>query len=132
MKKIMIIVLFSFVLMLSSCKIRDMAEKYDDEDYITSNFTQTVWIGKIETPSKVSFRSFSGSDLLTTIASNKSATITIDREITEGRFKVVLITHNDQIIELEDGTYYHQGTSSSARLKILGDNARGWYKIKIE
>ncbi len=132
MKKYIMILLFVFVLTLSSCKIKDMDLKYDDEDFITSNFHQTVYVGVVESRDKVSFRSFSGSELIGTIFSNDRATITIDREITEGRFKVVMVTDSDEIIELNDGTFDYHATEGTVRIKVIGDGARGWYKIKIE
>ena len=132
MKKYIMILLFVFVLTLSSCKIRDMDLKYDDEDFITSNFHQTVYIGKVETLSKVSFKSFSGSEIIATIFSNDRATITIDRESTEGRFKVVMITESDEIIELKNGTFDYHATEGTVRIKVIGDEARGWYKVNVE
>jgi len=132
MKKYMILILFVFLIALQGCTIKDMDIKYDDEDFITSNHHQSVYIGKVETFSKVSFKSFSGSELIATIFDGDTVAITIDREITEGRFKVVMVKDNDEIIELKDGSVTYHATDGTVRIKIIGDQAKGWYKVNVE
>jgi hypothetical protein len=132
MKKFLVIILIGLSFLLSSCTIKNMDQKYDDPDYITSNSYQTVYMSKIETRYKVSFKSFSGKELIGTIYSGDTATITIDRDITEGSFKVIMVKSNDEIIELKNGTADYKATNGTFRVIIVGDQAKGWYKVIIE
>jgi major membrane immunogen (membrane-anchored lipoprotein) len=132
MKKYLIIIIIGLSVLLSSCTIKNMDEKYDDASYITSNYYQTVYVGTIETRNKVSFQKFSGNDLIDTIYSGNSVTITIDREITEGRFKIVMVKSNDEITELKNGTFDYYANEGTVRIIAIGDQAKGWYKIIIE
>jgi len=132
MKKYLIIMIVVLSVLLSSCTIKNMDLKYDDADFITSNHYRTVYIATVQTRNKVSFKSFSGNELIDTIYSGDSATITIDREITEGRFKVVMVKSNDEIIEMKNGTIDYKATDGTVRIIIIGDQAKGWYKIIIE
>src|SRR5690606_9203533 len=123
MKKYIMTLFVLFLFMLSSCKIKDMDQKFDDVDYITSNSYQTVYVGKVETMNKVSFKSFSGSDLITTIYSGDQVGLTIDREITDGRFKIVMVSSTNEITELKDGTYDYHAADGTVKIKIIGDEA---------
>lgn len=115
---------------------------FDDEDKIVEDkdsYTYKKRIGKtVENEIDLKFSSFTGIETINRIKVNEEKEIifTFQSTIDDGDFKVVLITPEDEIINILEGT--SEGTESItlkkgiSKIKLVGKKAKGEVKINIQ
>lgn len=114
---------------------------FDDENKIVvqgDSYTYSTKKGKcIGNEADLKFASFSGMDTIFKITSDGQNDVVINFEavITKGDFKVVLITPDDEVINILHGTKKGSETialkEGTSRIKLVGKNANGKIRIKI-
>ncbi|WP_017473420.1 hypothetical protein [Amphibacillus jilinensis] len=115
---------------------------YDDEDRIASQSESQIYRNRRESVRNGDYHLsffFSGIDTLWTFESenNNGAILTVnyESEITEGRFKAVLVSPDDTIDVIFEGT--DQGTiqipleQGKSRFRIVGEEAEGEINLSI-
>lgn len=115
---------------------------FDDEDKIVEDkdsYTYKKRIGKtVENEIDLKFSLFTGIETINRIKVNEEKEIifTFQSTIDDGDFKVVLITPEDEIINILEGT--SEGTESitlkkgTSKIKLVGKKAKGEVKINFE
>ncbi len=133
MKKLSIfIMIFLMSLSLSACNFSEHGALYDDEERMLATGDTYSFLGKIEMNHSIEFNRFSGIYTLKSINVNGTITINVAMNITSGRFKVILVSDDDGIIELVEGENQLTLIDDRARLRIVGDDAKGSLDYSIE
>ncbi len=133
MKKVVgILVVCILVLTLSACNFSAHGELYDDEDRMMATGDTYSFLGMIELNDSIEFNRFSGIYTLKSFNVNGTLTIDLDMNITSGRFKVILVSDDDGIQELVEGINQVTLIDDRARLRIVGDDAKGSLDFSIE
>lgn len=133
MKKLsMMIMIFLMSLSLSACNFSEHGALYDDEERMLATGDTYSFLGKIEVNNSIEFNRFSGIYTLKSINVNGTITIHVAMNMTSGRFKVILVSDDDGIIELDEGENQLTLIDDRARLRIVGDDAKGSLDYSIE
>lgn len=142
MKKFTLHLFFIFIIslsliMLSSCgNINENKQSiYDDDGKIVRSGDSYNYVKKSENSTKykvgMTFGTFNGMDTLWRLESEGDASFTIeyDSEIDKGKFKCVLISPDDEVINIfeqsEEGIKTYKLLEGTSRIKIVGNNAGG-------
>ncbi len=86
----------------------------------------------------IKFSSFSGTDTIWKVLVEEDVDIVLDFKsvIDKGEFKVVLITPNDEIVNIINGTEERRQTillkKGTNRIKLVGKEAKGEIKMNID
>lgn len=132
MKKLVLFVLVCFVLFgLSACQFSEHGELYDNEDRLVATGDTYSFLGKYYTHDEITFKRFSGIYTLKSITQDDPFRITINMDISNGKFKCFLVDENDQLIELVQGDNEISSYVGRLRLRIAGDDARGKMSFTI-
>ena len=115
---------------------------FDDESKIINqgdSYTYLTRLGKsIGNEAGIEFTSFSGTDTIYRIVSDGENAVVFSFEsiVDKGDFKVVLITPDDEVINIVDGIKEGSETillkEGTSRIKLVGKKAKGEIKLKIE
>jgi hypothetical protein len=130
-------VVIIFILAISAAirygfKIDDKGKLFDDDQYIIAEGTSFSFFSKTGSDDQLQFEKFSGTYLLDSFADGSEIEIDLSIQINKGRFKVVLIDPNDQIIDLTSGINKISTITGEYRIKMVGDNAYGSIVMDIE
>ncbi|WP_026477187.1 hypothetical protein [Alkaliphilus transvaalensis] len=128
---IMALAIFNFPAPFDNSKQRAI---YDDNSKIVEAFDsysfQRRLGGNTEEETNITFN-FSGMETLWDITASQESTIQIlfDAKISKGRFKVVLISPDMEVINIlentQNGAMELKLSEGASRIKIVGDNTRG-------
>ena len=77
------------------------------------------------------YEDFNGVDTVFTIQGNQTVSITVYKNVSEGRLKVVLVDPYENVRELDETTVF-SGIPGNYKVKIVGDHASGLVSIDIE
>lgn len=115
---------------------------FDDESKIAKvedSFTYLERQGEVLwKEAKINFTSFSGTDTIFKIKTDREKDIVFNVESTikSGDFKLVLITSDNKVINIVSGTEEGSKTISlnkgTSRIKLVGKKAKGEIKINID
>lgn len=131
MKKVILVLCICLAFVLSSCQFSAHGELFDNEDKMVATGDTYSFLGMLYKNDSISFKRFSGIYTLQSINEDNNFILTIDQDITSGRFKCFLVTHDDEIIELVEGDNMITADGSRMRLRVAGDNAVGKMSFSI-
>lgn len=134
-KKILLSMLLILSILLVGCNIAPSSKDiYDKNDQIAlqgDSFTYKVRIANVfDQQADIEFKNFTGAETLFKIRSGNLLKVDLSKEISSGRFKVVLIDDENEIIELEDEMEVEL-TNLIYRIKIVGDDASGKFELTL-
>ena len=133
MKKYLILCFGVLLLSLSGCVgLTDKGYMYDDPDLIAQEGDSYTYHSKVGTYEDLVFEDFSGTETVYSFSDIEIVNIHIDYSISKGKFKVVLIDENFEIIELKVGDHEITLDHKPMRLKIVGAHAYGSVSINYE
>jgi hypothetical protein len=119
-------------LSLSACNFSAYGQLYDDEEKMMATGDTYSFLGMVETNDSIEFNRFSGIYTLKSFNVNGPVTIDIEMNINSGRFKVILVSDDDGIQELSEGINQITVVDDRARLRIVGDDAKGSLDFSIQ
>lgn len=139
---LIILVMATIVTIIGCSPVVDYQNSISNDDKIvkdSDSHTYLVRHGKSKgNETDIKFTSFSGTDTIFKITSDTETAIVFNFEsiVDKGDFKVVLITPEDEIVEIVNG---EQGGSETiqlkegkSRVKLVGRKAKGQIKMNIE
>ena len=128
----------SLVLVLSACgnsTYNDRSLILSDEDSYT--YQKCVDTGSTDTSLKREFQGFTGKDTVWMLDAAEDASVSLDisADLSRGKFKVLLVSEDNDITTLLEGDYT-QSTSvdlenGAARIILVGDHASGSCEITL-
>ena len=107
------------------------SDYYYDDKLISLQADSYSYKSRIGSFDDLQFRNFYGTETVYNIYDNNNLEFVIDYHKNRGKFKVVFIDENNNIDELIPGKYNSNELPSSGRIKIVGDNASGYFQFKI-
>ena len=121
--------------MLVGCNLAPSSKDiYDKDDQIVlqgDSYTYKVRVGNIfDHQADIEFKNFTGAETIFKINQGSILKVDLSKEISSGRFKVVLIDDENEITELEDEMEIEL-TNLIYRIKIVGDNASGKFDLTL-
>lgn len=119
-------------MVLSACNFSEYGALYDQEEKLMAQGDTYSFLGMVETNQSIEFRRFSGIYTLSTIHVETSISIDLSMEISSGRFKVIIVSDLDGIIELEEGINQLTLLDDQVMLRIVGDDAKGSISFTME
>lgn len=129
---------FSLALVLSACgdsSYNDRSLILSDEDSYT--YQKCVDTGSTDTSLKREFQGFNGKDTIWMLDAAENASISLDlsANLSSGKFKVLLVSENNDITTLLEGDDT-QNTSvdlenGTARIILVGDHTSGSCEISL-
>lgn len=127
-----ICLMVALMTLLSSCQFSTYGTVFDKEDKLIATGDSYSFIGMVHNQDHLQFKRFSGVYTIQQFSEADSFIINIDMNISQGRFKCIIITDKDEIINLQEGDNFIPSNGSSMRLRVAGDDARGevFYTIK--
>lgn len=130
--KLIIGLLFMCMLLaLSGCVITtDKSEIYDDFNRIVKQGDSYSYLEKLGDIDALEFKDFSGMETVMYIEEKSILTLEVDYDVDKGKFKIVLISPEQEIISLRHGVHELNLDMKKYRIKIVGDHAYGHVSIK--
>ena len=133
MKKYLIVCFSVLLFTLSGCvALTDKGYMYDEPDLIVQEGDSYTYHSKVGTYDSLVFEDFSGTETVYSFNDIETVNIYIDYSINKGKFKVVLIDENFEILELEVGDHEITLDYKPMRLKIVGAHAYGSISITYQ
>lgn len=140
---LIILVMVAMVTIIGCSPIVDYQNSiFNDEDKIvkdSDSHTYSVRQGKSKgNETDIKFTSFSGTDTIFKITSDTESAIVFNFEsiVDKGDFKVVLITPDDEIVEIVNGEKEGSETiklkEGISRVKLVGRKSKGQIKMDID
>lgn len=117
--------LFMVSLILSACNFSEHGELFDNEEKMMDTGDTYSFLGMVELNNSIEFNRFSGIYTLRSLDVNGVMTIVISTDISNGQFKVIIVSDLDGIIELQEGSNQLTLLDDIVRLRIVGDDAKG-------
>lgn len=143
-KLIMVSLVVLIAMAIAGCSSATSYQKsvFDDESKIIKEGDSYSYGNRIgetkENKADIKFSSFSGMDTIYKITADEENDAIFDFEaiVDKGDFKVVLITPDDEIIDIVNGTGEGNQTVQlkvgTSRIKLVGKNAKGMIKVNID
>ncbi|RJX24401.1 MAG: hypothetical protein C4537_06415 [Acholeplasma sp.] len=126
MKKLGILcTLFVMSFMLTACNFSEHGELFDNDEKMLATGDTYSFLGMVERNDSIEFNRFSGIYTLRSFDHDGELTIVVSTDISSGRFKVIIVSDLDGIIELQEGTNQLILQDNRARLRVVGDDAKG-------
>lgn len=133
MKKYLIVLCMMLIFTMSGCVVlTDKGYMYDGPDLIAQEGDSYTYHSKVGTYEDLIFEDFSGTETVYSFSDIEKVDIHIDYSISKGKFKVVLIDENFEILELEVGDHEITLDHNPVRIKIVGAHAYGSVSITYE
>lgn len=129
---VMIITIAIAAVIRFGLNIDDKGKYFDDVEFILSEGNSYSFFKKTGSDDNLQFEKFSGTYLIDSFVGGTDIEIDVYYQISQGRYKIVLIDPSDQMIELSNGINNITTVSGEYRIKMVGDNAYGSIVIDIE
>ena len=133
MKKVsLMVVMIVLSILLTSCDFSEHGALFDDEEKMMALGDTYSFLGKVETHDSISFQRFSGIYTIQSFTIDGPFTIDIKMNMSKGQFKVILVSEEDGIIEVEEGLSTITLIDHQVRLRMVGNDAAGSLDFNIQ
>ncbi|AUD63821.1 hypothetical protein BK010_09550 [Tenericutes bacterium MO-XQ] len=133
MKKYLIVMCVVLGLLLNGCvSLNDKGYMYDNDELIVDEGDSFTYRSKVGTYEDLDFEDFSGTETVLSIEDIDVLYVNIDFTIDKGKFKIVFIDQDNEIIILDKGEHEVVLDGEFARIKLVGAHAYGHFNISFD
>lgn len=126
------ILLFSLLALTSlGCQESEKNDIFYDDEIISRRGDSYTYFSRTGSIDHLNFKGFSGAETIYSASEDIQVSLMIDYSITRGKFKVVYIDYDYNVVILERGQSYDLTLSEYERIKIVGDSAYGLLEVEI-